>query len=362
MQHVLDALVGILRESWAVLNESSPFVLFGFTIAALMKSFIPDDFVARQLGNNRPFAVLKAAIFGVPLPLCSCGVIPAAMGLRKQGASRGATTAFLISTPETGVDSIAITYALIDPIMTVFRPVAAFVTALVAGAIEERFGTDQEKEMEAKPVDVKPACCCCEGCAMEAPLEALSRWKQIADGFKYTFGELLADIGLWLLGGIIIAGAIGYFMPDNFFEGSLGSGIVPMLLMLVVGIPLYICATSSTPIAAALLMKGLSPGAALVFLLAGPATNAATMLVVRKMLGKRSLAIYVGSIAVVSLLMGLTLDLLYTSMAIKITPAIGSAVESEGGWVGIAGSIVLVALIARGVWIEQQHHRSEARP
>ncbi len=348
-------LWGIVRECWIILTDSAPYVLLGFVIAALLKAVMPDDVVVRHLGRNGGWSVLKAALLGIPLPLCSCGVIPAAMGLRKQGASRGATVAFLVSTPETGVDSIAITWALLDPLMTVFRPIAAFVSAMLAGALENIFGP---KDMEPQTDLSAHAACACDGdCSMQPAAHEHLRQplvSRLKDSFNFAFIELLSDIGKWLALGIVLAAIVAYAVPDDFFQQHLGGGIIPMLIMLAVGIPLYVCATSSTPLAAALVMKGLSPGAALVFLIAGPATNVATMTVVGKTLGRRSLVIYLTSIAICALGMGMVLDVIYFRLGIRLIPAIAAGGNDGTGRLGIVSSIVLLGLIALSVVVSSR--------
>jgi uncharacterized membrane protein YraQ (UPF0718 family) len=349
----IDFLRGILYESWVILNDSAPYVLLGFLVAALLKAFLPDAVVAKQLGKKGAGSVVKAAILGIPIPLCSCGVVPAAMGLRKQGASRGATSSFLVSTPETGVDSIAITWALMDPVMTIFRPVTAFVTAMIAGFMENWFGTPDTPEITDSVTECGRTDGCCA--ADEAVIQSAKPvGERIRTSFDFAFGELLADIGKWLLVGIVLAGIVAYAVPDNFFEKYLGQGFVAMLVMLIAGIPLYICATSSTPFAAAMILKGLSPGAALVFLIAGPATNAATMTVVYKFLGARSLAIYLGSIATAALAFGWLLDRFYHRIGIKMIPSIGCVDCESPGWFSIVMSIILILLIARSIYLESR--------
>ena len=342
---------GTLNETWIILNESSPWLLFGFTIAALVKAFMPDEFIARHLGKSGVRSVVKAALIGIPLPLCSCGVIPAAISVRRQGASRGATTAFLVSTPETSEDSIAITWALMDPVMTVFRPFAAMVMAIVAGIIED-FVHEKPIEMPvAESSPATPEACGCGGCcAAEMPLMAPeSKWKKIVESFKYSFGDLLSDIGLWLLLGTLIAGVIGFVVPDSVFQSDILRGPMGMFVMLIMSGPLYVCATSSTPIAAIMMAKGLSPGAALVFLLAGPATNAATVMVVGKFMGRRSLVAYLVSIMGVSLAMGFALNGIYVAFKLKLIPGVVSQVQEGSMWFASACSILLLVLIVRGV-------------
>ena len=212
---MFDMITGILLASWQLLVEAAPFVLFGFLAAGLLKAFVPEDFVARHLGQSSFGSVIKASLFGVPLPLCSCGVIPAAVGLKKHGASNGASAAFLISTPETGVDSIAITYALLDPVMTVLRPLAAFFTATVTGLCinllpPEQIPVDNIEEHDADS-------CCSSTCCEEHQPQPQNLSQQIGAGLKFAFGDLLGDIGKWLLIGILISGLISFFVPETFF-------------------------------------------------------------------------------------------------------------------------------------------------
>jgi hypothetical protein len=356
MEQILGFITGVLKASWGILNESSPYLLLGFIIAGLLKAFIPDSLIKKQLGGKGPGSVIKAALFGIPIPLCSCGVIPAAIGLRKQGASKGATTSFLISTPETGVDSIAITYALLGPVYAIFRPVAAFFSAVVAGLLENLFDKD---DVEAPVVAeaVPKACCSSCGCAaqeLHTNTKATPVFERVRESIKYAFGDLLADIGMWLLIGIVLAAIITYAVPDDFFSGFLSNNFVSYLIMLAVGIPLYICATASTPLAAALILKGVSPGAALIFLLAGPATNMATITVVGKTMGRKSLIIYLSSIAATSLVSGYILDLICSNAGINVTVKIAAGLESGGSfWMTNLASIIVLVLIARSIWIEK---------
>ena len=239
------------------------------------------------------------------------------MSLRKQGANNGATTAFLISTPESGVDSISITYALLDPIMTIARPVSAFLTAFAAGLTENIFGYRRSSK-QIEPDLGCPVDNCCDGndCPPEVHGNHHSFIDKIFAGLTYAFGELWDDIAGWFLFGLLLAGGITLLIPDDILTSYLGGGLPSMLLMLAVGIPLYICATASTPIAAALILKGVSPGAALVFLLAGPATNLASMTVLVGILGKRATAIYLTAIAICAVGFGLLVDWIYASMGV----------------------------------------------
>jgi uncharacterized membrane protein YraQ (UPF0718 family) len=271
--------------------------------------------------------------------------LPAAVSLRKQGASNGAITAFLISTPESGVDSISITYALLDPVLTVARPFVAFVTAAVAGISENLFGRKKENDRITPdlscPVD---GCCSGDDCDPEVHNRHHTFWEKIQAGIGYAFGELWEDIAKWFLFGLLLAGLISVLIPDDIFNRYLGPGLPAMLLMLIVGIPLYICATASTPIAAALILKGVSPGAALVFLLAGPATNMASLTVLVGTLGKRATAIYLSSIAVCSVLFGLIVDQIYAHWDISAQAMVGQASEVIPMWAQWTGALLVLFL------------------
>jgi uncharacterized membrane protein YraQ (UPF0718 family) len=338
---MIEALIGIANECWLIFKEAAPFVLFGFFAAGLLKVLIPEKLIVKHLGGNGFRSVFKASLFGVPLPLCSCGVIPVAVGLRKQGASKGATASFLVSVPETGVDSVAITWALLDPLMTVIRPVSAFITALATGTLINLL---PERKVASK-TDTAESCC-----SASADKSTLLSQKQpilhrLKDGVVYAFTDLLKDIGGWLLLGILIAGIISYFVPVDFVERYLGGEYSSLLIMLIIGIPLYICASASTPIAAALVLKGLSPGAALVFLLAGPATNAATMTVVAKHLGKAATIVYVATIAVCSLTIGWFVNRIYAWLSIDVLNWASHSVHGEESWGYLASAFVLIGLL-----------------
>ena len=287
------------------------------------------------------------------------------MSLRKQGASRGATTAFLISTPESGVDSISITYALLDPIMTVARPVVAFVTAFVAGLTENLFSYHKEAR-EIIPDLRCPVDGCCDGvhCDPEEHSRHHTFFEKLRAGFGYAFKDLWNDIAAWFLFGLLLAGIITVLIPDDIFSQYLGPGLPAMLLMLAVGIPLYICATASTPIAAALILKGVSPGAALVFLLAGPATNLASLTVLVGTLGKRATVIYLSSIAVCSVIFGLVVDQIYGYWGLSAQAIVGQASEVVPLWLQWAGALVVVLLSIKPIYnlISSRLKRAKKEP
>ncbi len=338
---MIEVLVGIAKECWLIFKEAAPFVIFGFFAAGLLKVLIPEKAIVKHLGGNGFRSVFKASLFGVPLPLCSCGVIPVAIGLRKQGASKGATASFLVSVPETGVDSVAITWALLDPLMTIIRPVSAFITALATGSLINLL----PEQKEVFKTDTADSCCSEDPDKSTLSAQQKPVLQRLKDGVIYAFTDLLKDIGGWLLLGILIAGVISYFVPIDFVDRYLGGEYSSLLIMLIIGIPLYICASASTPIAAALVLKGLSPGAALVFLLAGPATNAATMTVVAKHLGKATTVVYVAAIATCSLAFGWIVNRIYEWLSIDVLDWASHADHGTDSWIYSISAFVLIGLL-----------------
>jgi len=344
-------LENVFGQAWSLLLESSVYILFGLLISGLLHMFLSPSSVARHFSKGRFRSVFKASLLGIPIPLCSCGVLPAAVALRKQGANRGATTAFLISTPESGIDSIAITYALLDPVMTVARPVAAFVTAAAAGITENLISYNKgENPVEPDlscPVD---GCCDSQDCSPEEHQHHHTFAQKIMAGFRFAFTEVWADMAGWFLVGLVLAGLITAAIPEDLITRYLGGGLPAMLLMLAVGIPLYICATASTPIAAALILKGISPGAALVFLMAGPATNITSLTVLMGTLGKRSTAIYLCTIALSAILFGLAVDQIYGYLGFSAQAVVGQAGEIIPSWAQWMGALIILAISVRPMW------------
>lgn len=339
-------IISILQESWRLLLEASVYILFGMLVGGLLKVFLNPSFVADHLGKGKFISVIKAALFGIPIPLCSCGVLPAAASLKKQGANNGATTAFLISTPESGVDSMAITYALLDPIMTVARPVSAFITAVAAGISENLLQTQKEEDWERVIDRSCPIDNCCDGneCPPEEHARHHSFSEKLWSGLKFAVDDLWGDLAGWFFAGLLLAGIIAAIIPQELMIRYLGGGLHSMLIMLLVGIPMYICATASTPVAAALILKGVSPGAALVFLLVGPATNVTSLSVLFGLLGKRATAIYLITLSIFAVLSGLAVDMIYTSLGISASVIAGQAGEVIPYWLQFAGALVVILL------------------
>lgn len=278
-----------------LLNEMSPYLLLGFMFAGLMHVYIPKRIYSQQLSKNNFKSVFLSAIFGIPLPLCSCGVIPTAMSLRKEGASKGATISFLIATPQTGVDSILATYAILGLPFAIIRPFIALFTSLLGGGVINKIENKilNKKTNENIDLNNESSCesCSDDSCSCESSSHT-SQGSRLMQAFKYGYVHMLQDIGKWLMIGIIISGIITILVPDDFFSLYSDSPILNYFIILLFSIPMYLCSTGSIPIAAALMLKGLSPGAALILLMAGPATNAASLIVVNKVLGKKETLVY----------------------------------------------------------------------
>jgi uncharacterized membrane protein YraQ (UPF0718 family)/copper chaperone CopZ len=287
-----NVLYNILQESLNLWLAVAPYLLLGMFIAGVLHAFLGEHFIGRHLGDGGFISILKATLFGIPLPLCSCGVIPVAASLKKEGASKSAVLSFLVSTPTTGVDSILATYSLMGPLFALFRPLAAFVSGIAIGGFNRLFQPETEKT----------------GGHLHPPIPSRFKVKEV---FRYGFIELAEDIGKWVLLGVVAGGFLTVAIPDGLFSRYLAVPFLDFFIMLVLAIPLYVCATGSIPIAAALIGKGFSPGAALIFLIAGPATNTVTLSFVYSKLGRRAFAIYLTSIAVVSILSGWLFNLIW---------------------------------------------------
>jgi len=325
-----------------VLSEMAPYLLFGFLFAGTLSVLLSAEMVERHLGGRGIWPVVKATIFGIPLPLCSCGVIPVAASLRRHRATRGATTAFLLSTPQTGVDSIMVTFSLLGPVFAVFRPLAAFFTGLVGGSLVNLFEPSEAGELENSAPDCVDECC--------AIVKQRSRASR---ALHYGFVTLPEDIGKALLVGLLIAGFISALVPDDYLSGILGAGIGAMFVMMLLGIPVYVCATASVPVAAALIAKGVSPGAALVFLMTGPATNAAAITTIWKIMGRRTAILYLLTVALTALAAGMSLDYIFTARGGSAAPSMPGMIP---GFVKIASAFILLAVLGVAIW------RSSRRP
>ena len=380
----MTVFASLLTETWNVLLVAAPFLLIGMLCAGLVHVLLARRHVERWMGQEGLLAVVIRGLFGIPLPLCSCGVVPVAIALRRKGASRPATLSFLITTPESGTDSILLTWGMLGPVMAIVRPLASLVTALVAGIAaiawpdgdasagrlpppsEEMHGHSADLGDEAHVIGPRRFWQSLSTYAWPARRRtgepsATAGPTAEADGpppfddvirevCRYAFVEVADDIAFWLVIGLLLAGAISVAVPADLAARGLGSGLMPMLLLLLAGVPLYICASASTPVAAALVAKGLSPGAALVFLLSGPATNAATLLLLARHFGARFLRIYLASIVVATLLCGLALDWLIgmTGWQVQATLTGGRGGVAEIQWLSAITLAVPAGPAARG--------------
>ena len=334
-----------LTELVRLVNEMSPYLLLGFLFAGLLRVIFPRQMVARFMGKRNFRSVFNAALLGVPMPLCSCGVLPAGIGFYRNGASRGSSISFLISTPQTGVDSILATYAMLGLPLAIIRPIVALTTGIVGGVL-------------GNATDNSPA----ESTAKESSEEDHPR--NLREMFRYGFVELIQDISKWLIIGLLVAALLSVLIPGDFFTSAISSEYLAMLLMLAASVPLYICATGSIPIAAVLLMKGLSPGAALVLLMAGPATNIATMAVIGNTMGKRSLWVYLFTIVGGALFFGILVNELLPREWITgaIPSMIGDHVhDSPAAWFSKLASVLLGLLIVNGYIMKFFYRRREDR-
>ena len=376
----MTILLNVIYEIWVLVCEMAPYLLLGFLLAGLMHEFVPKSLSQRYLSGRSMKSVLWAALFGVPLPLCSCGVIPTAMGLRREGAGKGATIAFLIATPQTGVDSIVATYSLMGLPFALIRPLVAMVTAVMGGWLVN--ATDNEilaVRSPQKHEEEHHGCCCGEhheeehshdcccgkhheeehhdcccgkhheekhshGCCCGEHKRNI--WHRLGDAMTYAFVEMMGDIGKWLLVGLAVAGIITALVPDTWFAVFQGNSLLSILFVLLLSIPMYLCATGSIPIAVALMLKGLTPGAALVLLMAGPASNAASIVVIRKELGWRTLLVYLSSLVLGAVVFGLAIDLLlpeaWFTQALHLTD---HGCEEGPGLFSIVSTLVLALLL-----------------
>lgn len=290
----------------SLVNEMSPYLLLGFFVAGLLHSFVPQQIYARHLSGNGMGSIVKAALLGIPLPLCSCGVIPTTVSLRKSGASEAASASFLIATPQTGVDSIMATYSLLGLPFAIIRPIVALVTAVFGGKL---VGIANAK---GKAGSADTSVLSDESCDNTASLKR-GFFGKFADSLKYGFVDMIQDVGKWLVIGLLLAAVITVLVPDGFFAQFADRPFLNMLIVLCIAAPMYICATGSIPVALSLMLKGMSPGAALVLLMAGPATNVASILVIGRVFGRRSLLIYLLSIAIGAIGFGLIIDYMLPS-------------------------------------------------
>jgi uncharacterized membrane protein YraQ (UPF0718 family)/copper chaperone CopZ len=334
----MDYIKGFGKELFIILTEMSPYLILGFVFAGLLHLIFPKKKVRKYMGQNNFRSIFNASMLGVPLPLCSCGVIPTGISFYKHGASKASTVSFLISTPQTGVDSIFVTYSMLGLPFAVIRPIVAFVTGLFGGLITKRVDPETSASDPGKNDNGE-----------ELPNGFIPKIKEM---FRYSFIEFLQDISNWLIIGLLIAALISVFVPDDFFADKIPNDFLGMLLILIISIPVYICATASVPVAAVLMLKGLSPGAALVLLMAGPATNAATITMIGKVLGKKSLIGYLGAIITGALLSGLLIDYFLPQQWFRVSEHFNHMGHDHSGmlpvWLTTGSAMVLTLLIING--------------
>ncbi len=340
--HYVPLLIENACKIWL---EAAPWLLIGLVAAGILKTCVPGKFLQRWLGGRGLYPVLKAAVIGTPLPLCSCSVLPAAIQLRRSGASKASTVSFLVATPENGADSIALTYVLLGPVMTIIRPMAAIVSAVATGLFTGFVSDHEEKQADSDEPSASDDCCGTSCCGTQAEEVSQSGYLQsrLAE-FWHAVIDLLDDIAGWLLIGILLAAALDTFVPANAIA-QWGSGILPMLGILVISVPMYICATASTPVAASMLVAGVSPGTVLVFLLAGPATNLASIGLLRRELGTRATVAYLVGIAVTSVGLGLVVDLILAGTTFDPVSQIDGSGELVPPIISLV-SAILVGLLA----------------
>lgn len=330
-----------MKEIFELINGMAPYLILGFLLAGLMHAFVPNTLYRRYVGQNSFRSVFNAAMLGIPLPLCSCGVIPTAMSLRKEGASKGATISFLIATPQTGVDSIIATYSLMGLPFAVVRPIVALATALFGGCLVNKLDNALNETVISET----------EESTTGTPHRSFG--EKLKTALHYAFVDMMQDIGKWLVVGLVVAGLITVFVPDSFFAVFADKPLLSMLLVLAFAIPMYLCATGSIPIAVALMLKGLSPGTALVLLMAGPAINAASILVISKVMGKKTLTLYLTSIISGAIIFGLGIDYLLPREWFTAPLAQMQSCHHDGINYLHLGSFILLAILLMNAFIQR---------
>jgi uncharacterized membrane protein YraQ (UPF0718 family)/copper chaperone CopZ len=326
----------IFKHIYDIFIEISPFLLLGLFFVGLLHIFFSKEFIVKHIGKDSVGSIVKASILGVPLPLCSCGVIPTAIYMAKNGASKGAVISFLISTPQTGIDSIMATYGMLGWVFAIYRPVIAFVSGILGGIIVNIFSKEPMIINVEESKKVEASSCSSGSCnSTSCDTAPVKKQNALTKFYNYAFVEFLDDIAVHFIIGIIISGLISFFIPEEFFiKYSLGSGILGMLVMVAIGLPMYICATASIPIAITLMLKGISPGAAFVFLTVGPLTNAASLAILAKIFTKKVMLIYVTSASIIAIIAGLSLDFIVNTFSLQkfVIPTMASGHMHEGGW------------------------------
>lgn len=387
--------MNFLYEFWhsfiCMFTDMSFYIILGLLCVGVLHVFVKKESILKHLGKDRFSSVVKASAVGVPLPLCSCGVVPTAIELKKGGASNGAVISFLTSTPQTGVDSIFATYSLMGPIMAIFRPIAAFCSGIIGGAFVNLVAKDAKGEDDFSNVtsccgdksneNKKSSCCggsevkieveetpksscCCSGkseCGKDIP-ENVTKQNKLFEVFKYAFGDFLDEISIHFLIGMIIASCISVLLPADFFVSmGLHKGIFSMLAMVLIGLPMYICSASSIPIAMSLMAKGLSLGGGFVFLFTGPVTNIASLLVLSKALGKKVTGIYIASVVVCSMAFGYILDMFVSGLTFSsMNNMSGHAGHGETEFLALLSTWIFAILITKGLVVNILHKIKKA--
>lgn len=321
---MIEFIQSLINETIFLFLEISPYLILGFFFAGVIHTLLGESYIRKHFAKSGIASTVKATILGIPLPICSCGVIPIAESLRKDGASKSSVMSFLVSTPSSGVDSIFATYALMGPVFAVFRPIASLLSGIFVGAATHF--TDKENEQAEKTV-----------------YEVRSK-KSFKDALSYGFKVLPSEIAQWLLIGVAVGGLISALIPQDFTSNYLSTPFLHYFVILLISVPLYVCATGSIPIAASLLMKGILPGAVLAFLIAGPATNTVTLSFVYKKLGKKIAMIYLISIVITSIVMGIIFDLI--AGGLNISPVVAHAHGEDGtGIIKLISGLALLLLL-----------------
>ena len=343
---LLGFITDFFVEMWVLLMEMAPYLLIGFLFAGILKVFFPRRIIKKYIGGSNFSSVLNASLLGVPMPLCSCGVLPAGIGFYNSGASRGATVSFLVSTPQTGVDSIIATYAMLGLPLAILRPIIALLSGVLGGTLTNYLGGSIAAAKQIINKDENGV-------------------RSFREMLRYGFVEMLQDISKWLIIGFLIAAFLAVIIPGDFFVETVSNEYLSMLLILVASIPLYVCATGSIPIAAVLLAKGLSPGAAIVFLMAGPATNAATMAVISNTMGRRVFWLYMLSIVGGAVLFGsLVNEFIPREWIISSIPHLHHGMHDHGThggyWIKLISAVALILLVVNG-YIQKYLERRASR-
>lgn len=355
----MNVVTSMFQQTWLLTMEMAPYLLFGFLMAGVLRAFFTESWVRQHLGRKGFYQICKSVVIGIPLPLCSCGVIPVAAGIRRSGGQRGAVAAFTASTPQTGIDSIAATVGMLGWTFTAIRLVIAFANGLVAGLVVERWGGKDEDPAGqsccssgqnsesgthsccAEPDHGKP-CCSGEQEESNGAERAHAFGKKLASGMRFGLVTLPRDLAPALILGLLIAGAISAFVPTEFFRDFPGGLVGSYVALTLISLPLYVCSTGSIPMAFSFLQAGLSPGAVIIFLIAGPASNVATVTSLWRLIGARGTVGYIFSIVLTSWICAFVVDL--TGMAMLINQAVDHHDMGIGPLQQVAGGLLVFLL------------------